>query len=145
MREIARTALVPYSPAQMFALVEDFARYPQFLPWVSGARILEQAEGHVIGRLEMQRAGIHEHLTTRVSLSPPERIELDLVEGPFKTLHGVWTFAPIQDRGTKVGLQMQFEFSNALANMLLGKSFERHCSQLVDAFVQRARELYDGK
>ncbi|MET0986501.1 MAG: type II toxin-antitoxin system RatA family toxin [Steroidobacteraceae bacterium] len=145
MREITRTALVPYSPAQMFALVEDFARYPQFVPWVSSVQVLERGEGYVIGRLEMQRAGIHEHLTTRVTLSPSERIEMDLVDGPFKTLHGVWTFVPIQDRGAKVGLQMQFEFTHALANMLLGKSFEKLCSQLVDAFVQRARELYDGK
>lgn len=145
MREITRTALVPYSPEQMFALVVDFEHYPQFVPWVNRAQILERGEGYVIGRLEMQRAGLHEHLTTRVMLTPPERIEMSLVDGPFKTLHGLWSFTPIQDRGTKVGLHMQFEFANALANLLLGKTFEKNCSQLVDAFVQRARALYELK
>jgi ribosome-associated toxin RatA of RatAB toxin-antitoxin module len=145
MREITRTALVPYSPQQMFALVEDFERYPQFVPWVSGARILEQGEGFVVGQLEMHRAGLRERFSTRVTLTPPERIEMDLVEGPFKTLHGVWTFTSIQDRGTKVSLHMQFEFNHALANLLLSKTFEKNCNQLVDAFVQRARAMYGPK
>ena len=100
---------------------------------------------YVIGRLGMQRAGIHEALHDACALAPPERIDLQLVEGPFKTLDGVWSFEPIQDRGTKVSLQMRFEFANALLNLLLVKTFEKNCSQFVDAFVHRAREVYDGK
>lgn len=145
MREIARTALVPYSPEQMFALVEDVERYPQFVPWVAGAQILERGAGYVIGQLEMHRSGLRERFSTRVTFMPPERIEMDLVEGPFKMLHGVWSFTPIQDRGTKVSLNMQFEFNHALANLLLSKTFEKNCGQLVDAFVQRARALYERK
>ena len=145
MREIARTALVPYSPQQMFDLVEDFERYPQFVPWVASAQILERGDGYVVGQLEMQRSGLRERFATRVSFTPPERIEMSLVEGPFKTLYGLWSFTPIQDRGTKVSLKMQFEFSHALASLLLSKTFEKNCSQLVDAFVQRARALYEQK
>jgi ribosome-associated toxin RatA of RatAB toxin-antitoxin module len=145
MREISRTALVPYAPAQMYALVADFEHYPQFLPWVSGAHVLERGPDYVVGRLDMHRSGLRESFTTRVTLRPHEQIDLDLVSGPFKTLHGQWTFAGIQDRGTKVTLHMRFEFSNALLNMLLGKTFEKNCGELVDAFVKRARALYDRK
>lgn len=142
MREITRTALVPYSPAQMFALVADFEHYPQFVPWVSGAHVLDRGADYVVGRLEMHRGGLKESFTTRVTLKPTERIDMKLVDGPFKALHGVWTFTPIQDRGTKVSLDMRFEFANALLSMLLSKSFEKNCGQLVDAFVQQARTLY---
>ncbi len=145
MREIRRTALVPYSPEQMYALVADFEHYPRFVPWVSGAHVLERGVDYVIGRLEMQRGGLKESFTTRVTLDPSERIEMGLVDGPFKTLDGIWTFAPIHDRGTKVSLHMRFEFANAVLSMLLSKSFERNCGQLVDAFVRQARAQYGAK
>lgn len=142
MREITRTALVPYAPAQMYALVADFERYPQFIPWIGGARVLERGEGYVVGRLEMHRGGLKESFTTRVALHPSTRIDMDLIEGPFKTLHGEWTFLPIQDRGTKVTLYMRFELSNALLNVLFAKSFEKNCGELVDAFVRQALAQY---
>lgn len=145
MRDITRTALVPYSPEQMYSLVVDFEHYPSFVPWITAADLLERGPGYFIGRLEMQRSGLKERFTTRGTLTPPERIELSLVEGPFKMLHGLWTFMPIQNRGTKVTLNMRFEFANALANLLLSKAFEKNCSQLVDAFVQRARAMYERK
>jgi ribosome-associated toxin RatA of RatAB toxin-antitoxin module len=145
MREVTRTALVPYTPQQMYALVDDIERYPQFVPWVSRAQVLERGSDYVVGRLEMQRAGLHEHFTTRNTLLPPERIDLALVEGPFKALQGVWLFAPIQDRGTKITLQMRFEFAHAVTNLLLSKTFEKNCSQLVDAFVNRARTVYERR
>lgn len=145
MREITRTALVPYTPQQMYALVEDIERYPQFVPWISRAQVLERGPDFLVGRLEMQRAGLHERFTTRNSLQPPERIVLDLVDGPFNTLQGLWSFVPILDRGTKISLEMRFEFAHALTSLLLSKTFEKNCSQLVDAFVARARALYEPR
>jgi ribosome-associated toxin RatA of RatAB toxin-antitoxin module len=145
MREVTRTALVPYSPQQIYALVADIEQYPAFVPWVSAAHVLERGEQYLIGRLEMQRAGLHERFTTRNTLQPPERIELALVEGPFKTLHGLWTFTGIQDRGTKITFNVRFEFANPLTNLLLSRTFEKNCGQLVDAFVVRARAIYERR
>ncbi|HEY7643299.1 MAG TPA: type II toxin-antitoxin system RatA family toxin [Steroidobacteraceae bacterium] len=145
MREVKRSALVPYTAEQMFALVEDIERYPQFLPWVSAAQLLERTPQAVVGRLEMHRAGMREVLTTRNTLTRPREITLDLAAGPgpFKTLEGRWTFEPIgEDRGTRVALTIRFEFANPMLNLLLSRSFEKSCNELVDAFVARARAVY---
>lgn len=146
MKEVKRSALVPYTPEQMFALVEDIERYPQFLPWVSAAQLLERTPGEVVGRLEMHRAGMREVITTRNVLTPHREITLALVAGPFRTLEGRWTFEPIgEDRGTRVGLSIRFEFANPMFNLLLSRTFEKSCNELVDAFVTRARAVYGTK
>jgi ribosome-associated toxin RatA of RatAB toxin-antitoxin module len=143
MREVKRSALVPYTAEQMFALVEDIERYPQFLPWVAAAQLIERTPREVVGRLEMHRAGMREFVTTRNVLTPPGEITLALVAGPFKTLDGRWTFEPIgENRGTRVSLSIRFEFANSMLNLLLSRSFEKSCNQLVDAFVARARTVY---
>lgn len=126
----------------MFALVEDIESYPQFVPWVAGARMVERNEREVVGQLEMERAGLREKFTTRNVLSPPDRMELKLVDGPFKVLEGRWTFDAIGERGTRIGLVIRFEFANPMLSLMLSKSFEKSCAQLVDAFVGRARSVY---
>ncbi|HKU15862.1 MAG TPA: type II toxin-antitoxin system RatA family toxin [Steroidobacteraceae bacterium] len=141
-----RSALVPYTAEQMFALVEDIERYPLFLPWVAAAQVLERSASEVVGRLEMHRAGMREIITTRNTLTPPREIALALVSGPFKTLTGHWTFEPIgADRGARVSLVMRFEFANAMLNLLLSRTFEKSCNELVDAFVARARAVYGAR
>jgi ribosome-associated toxin RatA of RatAB toxin-antitoxin module len=142
MRQVKRSALIPFSPAQMFALVADIERYPEFVPWVARSQVIQRSDTEVVGRLEMNRAGLRETFTTRNVMTPPGRMELHLVEGPFKTLEGVWTFDPLGARGTKIGLSMQFEFSNPVTALLLSRSFENSCGELVDAFVNRARMIY---
>lgn len=144
MREVKKSALVPYTAEQMFALVEDIERYPQFVPWVASAELVERNARHVIGRLEMHRAGLRETFTTRNVLVPPREITLILVDGPFKTLEGHWSFQAIGTRGTKVGLTIGFEFANPLLGLMLSRSFEKSCAELVDAFVARARAVYGG-
>jgi ribosome-associated toxin RatA of RatAB toxin-antitoxin module len=126
----------------MFALVADIERYPEFVPWVVGARILKREDDGIIGQLEMERAGVREKFTTRNVLEPPSRMSLALVEGPFRLLDGLWTFEPLADRGTKVRLTIRFEFKNPLTAMLLSRAFEKNCADMVDAFVLRARSTY---
>jgi len=144
MRQVERSALVPYTPSQMFALVEDIERYPQFVPWVTGAELIKRTPAEVVGRLEMERSGLKEKFTTRNLLNPPSAMDLKLVDGPFKLLEGRWSFEPIADRGTRIGLSIRFEFANPMLSLLLSKSFEKSCSELVDAFVARARSVYAG-
>jgi len=145
MRQVERSALVPYTPAQMFALVQDIEGYPQFVPWVSTAEVLSRSETEVVGRLEMERSGLREKFTTRNELMPPHRMDLKLVDGPFKLLEGRWTFDSIGDKGTRIGLTIRFEFANPMLSFMLSKTFEKSCAQLVDAFVARARSVYGAK
>jgi ribosome-associated toxin RatA of RatAB toxin-antitoxin module len=142
MREVTRSALVPYSAEQMFALVEDIERYPQFVPWIASAQKLDSTPDQVTGRLEMQRAGVRETFTTRNFLKRPTEILMTLVDGPFKTFEGRWTFTALGDKGVKVGLTIRFEFANAMLGMLLSRAFEKNCSEMIDAFVARARAVY---
>jgi len=142
MRETLNTALVPYTVEQMFALVEDFERYPQFVPWVASTRILERGRDEVVGWLEMHRGPLRESFTTRTSFDRPGKITLALIEGPFSTFEGQWSFKPIGDRGSKVEFLVHFEFANPALDMLLSRTFEKGCRELVDAFVARAKMLY---
>ena len=148
MREVRRSALVNFSPEQMFALVADFERYPEFLPWVATAVLLSREGNQQVGQLEMLRSGLREKVVTRNTLVQPSHLHMQLVEGPFKILEGDWRFTAISNadaevQGTRVELHIRFEFKNALLNMMLGKSFETSCASLVEAFTQRARQLYN--
>jgi ribosome-associated toxin RatA of RatAB toxin-antitoxin module len=142
MRQVDRTALVSYSPAEMFALVADIERYPQFVPWVARVDVLERKPDQVVARMHMERSGVKEKFTTRNVLVPPYRMDMHLVEGPFKSLEGCWTFEDIAGRGTRIGLSMSFEFTNPLLSMVLSRTFEKSCGQLVDAFVERAKAVH---
>jgi ribosome-associated toxin RatA of RatAB toxin-antitoxin module len=149
MREIQRSALVPYSPEQIFALVDDIERYSEFLPWVSRATLISRTERERVGRLEMARAGLREQFTTRNVVAPPNRLEMNLVEGPFRVLEGVWTFTPVGEmqapRGTRIDLKLRFEFKSKMTDLLLAPKFAASCDALVDAFATRAQDVYGDK
>jgi len=142
IREIRRSALVTFSPEQMFDLVIDVERYPQFLPWVSGAQLHEKSERDLLASMEMQRSGVRERFSTRNTFERPSFMTLEMVEGPFRVLEGRWSFAPIGTAGTRVELEMRFEFANPVISMLFGKAFEHSCNTLIDAFIARARDTY---
>jgi ribosome-associated toxin RatA of RatAB toxin-antitoxin module len=147
MREVKRTALVPYTPVQIFALVDDFERYPEFLPGVVAARLLERQASELVGSLTIERGGVRESFTTRNLLRPPEQMDMKLVDGPFRLLEGYWRFTSIKDEvgkecGTRIELNIRFEFKNPLTSLLFSKIFESTCASLVDAFAKRARDIY---
>jgi len=149
MREVRRSALVPYPPHDMYALVNDVAGYPAFVPWCRAARVLEADEREQTATLEIARAGLKLAITTRNSLTPDERIDMVLADGPFAHFHGRWDFVPIRDRdealrGCRVELAVSFAFRHAAFGLLAAPLFERSWDSLVDAFVRRARELHGG-
>ena len=152
MREVRRSALVPYSPEQMYALVNDVRRYPDFLPWCPATRVHEETQFTITATVDMQRAGVKIALTTRNTMRPGEHIEMTLVEGPLGGFAGSWRFVPIRApgegeapgplRGCRVELCVTFEFKSAALGLVLGPLFESTWNSLVDAFVRRAREVY---
>jgi ribosome-associated toxin RatA of RatAB toxin-antitoxin module len=142
IHEVRRSALVTFSPEQMFDLVVDVERYPQFLPWVAGAELHEKTDRDLLASMEMQRAGVRERFTTRNTFERPSMMTLRLVSGPFRLLEGRWSFTPIGDAGTRIELEMRFEFGNPVVSLLFGKAFEQSCNSLIDAFIVRARQLH---
>jgi ribosome-associated toxin RatA of RatAB toxin-antitoxin module len=126
----------------MCELVADTESYPAFLPWCRSVRILSREGDEVVGTVEMVKGRVHKSFTTVNRLVKGERIDMELVEGPFKHLQGAWRFQPIGDQGCRVSLDLEFEFSNRLLAMTVGPVFSDIANRLVDAFTRRAAQLY---
>lgn len=142
MHRISRSALVPYTTAQMFALVDDVEAYPSFLPWCHDARIHRREPREVEASLELRRGGISRTFRTLNRLDPPASISLELVDGPFRRLAGEWSFRALSGDGSKVSLDLEFELESRVTDFLLGAFFEDVCNSLVDAFTRRAETVY---
>lgn len=142
MPVVEKSALVPFSDQQMFDLVKDVARYPEFLPWCSGAELLSDDGHRVCGRIEVARIGIRQAFSTCNEYEAPHRMSIELVEGPFKSLHGNWEFIALRENACKVVLHLEFEFSGHLINAAFGKVFQQIANTLVDSFCKRAKEVY---
>ncbi|SFF88807.1 type II toxin-antitoxin system RatA family toxin [Neptunomonas qingdaonensis] len=143
MTQVNRSALVLHSAQQMFEIVNDVLAYPDFLPWCAKTELLYEDEHKMEATLYLAKAGLKYSFTTRNRLKRFERIELELVEGPFSKLSGVWTFEPLGDEACKVSLNMGFEFDGKLKNMAMSKVFNQVATTLVGAFVQRADTVYE--
>jgi len=142
MKTVNKSALVPYSPGQMFALVDNIEAYKEFLPWCSGSIVLERLESEVTASLEISHSGFHKSFTTRNFNQAGDQITVTLLEGPFKKLEGVWRFLPLGEAGCKVTLDLEFEFSNRLVGLTFGGIISHMAGTLVDAFTQRASQIY---
>lgn len=142
MQRIERSALMPYSAEQMFSVVDDVEAYPEFLPWCASAELLSWSETELTGRLTLSRGNIKQTFTTRNKMNRPHTMTIELIEGPFKTLSGRWTFTQLGEDGCKVHLHLNFEFDSKIMNFTFGKVFGAAADKLVDAFCERARKLY---
>lgn len=142
MTTINKSALVPYSPAQMFALVDDIEAYPAFLPWCKRAQVLSRTEDEVRATIELSKGGVEKAFTTCNRNQKNKMIEMRLVEGPFKRLEGFWRFDPLGDDGCKVSLDLEFEFASRMLGMVVGPVFSQVANSLVDSFQQRAVDVY---
>jgi len=140
MRTLTRSALIAQPPPVVFALVADVAQYPQFVPGCSSAEILLQSAAEVVARIAVHRGPLSARLTTRNRLQPHQEIRMELVEGPLRALHGVWTFTPVAANGCRIELALQFEFSSALKAALLEPLIEGTATSMVRAFVARAQD-----
>ena len=144
MQLVERSALVSYTAAQMFALVNDVARYPEFLPWCVGARVEDVAAGERIATLQVARGVLQTEFTTRNVLLQDAQIHMQLLHGPFRDLTGEWRFDAIGSRGSRVQFRVEFEFKNRLTGSAFNAVFEALCGTIIDAFVVRAESIYPG-
>jgi ribosome-associated toxin RatA of RatAB toxin-antitoxin module len=145
MREVRRSALLPYTPAQMYALVTDVERYPDFLPWCTAATIIADEGEEVTVTLGLASGFARASFTTRNRLVPERTVTMSLLEGPFDFLEGRWDFTPISEAGTRAELSVRFATHGLLGALTLGRAFEEACNHLVDAFARRARQVFRGE
>ena len=142
MHHISKSAIVPYSPQQMFTLVNSINDYPQFLNWCSGASILNQSEQQITASVEINKGGFKQTFTTKNTLHAFDLIEMELLDGPFKTLSGQWRFEALGDNAAKVALELQFSFKSRLMDIALSSIFTQIANSQLDAFVVRAKQVY---
>jgi ribosome-associated toxin RatA of RatAB toxin-antitoxin module len=122
----------------MFDLVEDIERYPQFLPWCSGAKVLERTPETTKARIDIDYRGVATHFSTTNRKHAPHGMEMELDEGPFESFHGRWTFTPLGEEGCRVDFVLDYALSSAAMSVVLAPVFGHIVETLVDRFVARA-------
>jgi ribosome-associated toxin RatA of RatAB toxin-antitoxin module len=145
MKNVHKSVLIWYSAEEMFALVTDVAKYPEFLPWCDHASVLAIEQDGMKAEVGIAFGGIHQTFTTRNAHVAGREVRMKLVDGPFSHLDGHWKFTPIGQpgqRACRVGLELHYSFKNAALAALVGPVFDKIAGNLVDAFVKRAEQVY---
>jgi len=145
MPSINRSALVMYSAEQMFELINDVLAYPSFLPDCSESKIIDKTDESVTAALLVSKVGFKKWFTTKNTLISNKEIQLTLVDGPFKQLQGSWQLTPLSDEACKVSLALEYEFSNKVLDIAFGRVFNQLTNNMVQAFTQRAKDVYGVK
>lgn len=142
MPTVSRSAVVPYSASEMFSLVDNVNSYAEFLPWCKASKELFRQPEHVRATLCVAMGALQHWFTTDNSLQPDQKIEMRLVNGPFRHLQGYWRFEPVAENQCRVTLHLEFEFSSGLIGLMFGPIFHQIANRLMDAFTQRAIHVY---
>ncbi len=142
MKTVEKSVHIWYSAAEMYQLVTDVKAYPEFLPWCSDANIVEQDDRGMVAEIGMAFGGIRQRFQTRNTHEPDRRVGMELVKGPFSTLDGQWLFEPLgEQRACRVSLTLRYGFSGVLG-AAIGPVFDKIANTMVEAFVQRAAQVY---
>lgn len=138
---VKKSRTITYSCEQMYRLVDDIEKYSDFLPYCSGSVVHHRDEDEVQATLIISAMGVSKSFTTRNRLQVNKMIEVRLVDGPFSHLEGFWRFDPV-DEGCTVSFDLEFEFAGSMFSMLLGPVFDQVMNKMVDAFCDRAENIY---
>ncbi len=141
MPKHSETRHLPYTPEQMFDLVADVARYPEFLPWVSAMRVRSDTPGETVADMIVGFKGLRETFTSRVTKDRPGSIDVEYLDGPLKYLRNNWRFRP-EEQGCAVDFTVDFAFKNRVFEMLAGQVFGTALRRMIGAFEDRAARLY---
>ena len=145
MTQISRQIQVPYSAHQMYQLVNDVAAYPKFLPWCDSSRVLRVNGNEMDASITLKVGAVRKVFTTRNTNDPGKKIVVSLLNGPFKSLDGYWSFHDLAEGGSIIRLNMSFEFSSRLVDMAIGPVFREIVRNLITAFQQRAVAVYGAQ
>jgi ribosome-associated toxin RatA of RatAB toxin-antitoxin module len=139
MTTISHKKIVPYTREQMYALVNAVDDYAKFLPWCSSSKIITQTAEGMTAEMTVKNTVT---FTTQNTLTPYSKIELKLVSGPFKQLHGAWQFVEAAEGHCEIQVHLEFTFKNTLLKIALGSIFEEIGHKLITAFIARAKVVY---
>lgn len=145
MKTIHKSVLLWHSAHEMFTLVTDVQNYPQFLPWCDQGEVLERTPDGMVAKVGMAISGLRQSFTTRNRHVDDQVVQMELVDGPFSHLEGIWNFTPLGDgsqRACKVEFRLTYGFSSKALATIVGPVFDRIAGSLVDAFVKRADQVY---
>ena len=142
MAVVQKNVLVPFSASQMFDLVERVEDYPLFLPWCGDVQVAERSQHKLKATLNINYHGIKQSFTTENVNQAPSSMEMHLVDGPFKQLHGTWKFIALRQDACKIEFNLKYEFSSKLLEHLIGPVFSKITNSFVDAFCARAEAIY---
>ena len=151
MKHVKKSVLLWYSPHEMYTLVTDVAAYPQFLPWCERAEILDHDAKGMTARLTLSIAGLRHDFTTRNEHRANECVGVQLVDGPFSSLDGTWTFAHVgrgspkadeDTRACRIDFELRYAFASMALEAMVSPVFDRIANSLVDSFVQRAEQVH---
>ncbi|TDJ30013.1 MAG: type II toxin-antitoxin system RatA family toxin [Gammaproteobacteria bacterium] len=141
MTDINRSALMPYSASFMYQIVNNVEAYPDFLPWCGDVKVHHQDRTSMEASILMKKGKLNHWFKTRNLMRPDQSIEMTLLDGPFKKLHGYWHFTPIAESGSKIELALNFEMGKSLALIFIGPIFTQIANSMVDSFCRRAEAL----
>ncbi len=133
---------MPFAAQYMYDIVNDVSAYPDFLPWCGDAKILSSGEGYQEASVLMKKGPLNHWFSTSNKLTKNEKIDMRLLDGPFKKLQGAWVFQALDSESCKISLDLEFEFSNGLTSALLTPIFSQIANTMVDSFCTRAQEIY---
>ncbi len=142
MALVRKSVLLHYSAEQMFALVDRVEDYPDFLPWCGGVEVRERSADRLVAAIQINYHGVRQSFTTENSNTPPERMQMRLVEGPFRHLDGTWQFTALRPDACKVEFELHYEFSSKLLEKVIGPVFSKIADSFVDSFCKRAEVVY---
>lgn len=152
MKQVKKSVLLWYTPREMYELVTQVERYPEFLPWCNKVDVLEQQDDTVTARLHLAYAGVRHAFTTRNRNEDGRAVRMELVDGPFSHLDGVWQFLPLNKPGAdgeatacKIAFELSYAFSSGALEAVVSPVFDRIANTFVDSFVQRAEALYGAR
>lgn len=142
MKTIKKSVLMPYTPAQMFKLVDAIEQYPEFLPWCKSTTVHSRTTNEVKASVYFMKGGIQQSFTTLNSLLQDEQIEMRLIQGPFRHLEGLWRFEAIGETGCRVSFDLELEFSSKLISLTVGPVIQKGIESYIEAFCERAKVIY---
>lgn len=142
MAKVEKTVLVLHTAAEMFNLVDDVDKYPEFLPWCGGIELLEKDENTTSATIHIDYHGLRQQFTTKNTKEFPSSMIITLKDGPFKTFDGLWKFTALNDEACKIEFMLRYEFSSMLLEKIISPVFSYIANTFVDGFVKRADVVY---
>ena len=131
-----------YSNKQMFDLISDVAKYPEFLPWCKAANIYNKSDNTFYSDMEIGFKLINEKFTSKVTLVEEYKVFSEAISGPFKKMNNIWEIISISGNECEINLTIEFEFKSFILQNIIGKLFEKASKKMITAFEERANDLY---